>query len=1308
MAEQAFETIKNSYPDIYNQLVTNYNKIQNSTKILLSEEEYDDPIIQAYFDVILRDIPLSNENKNQWESIPVDEQAREDAILIRRELKKSTNFKYLSNFNTDVYKKYIERFNPIVNPSPYVKIGDIDRIYDSLAQYTINLAKNVHQYDKDQVQPLIFNLLDILFYLGLVYKTRSVAIDDAANQSDNVIYKQIDDMVYSNLFMTLTYEPLIELNKALKISVTKITNEVTEPAYIRSLHADTSLNTKKLNDEVINTTMNLNSRLFNYLHDMGLDDINNNMKLWKPTDIDKITGTEAQLQVYIKDVYTLYKLIVRDTVLHRFRSTPIDKLPKKVSDLWTSSLGQVSNFLENLLFIDISTYVEPIFLQDRNELLYLLDTGRFSSNAMKYINQDSSPMRIICGDNKYRDFITHVARDTKPGDAGLFIRIEKLLEMLATLDTLKRNKDIVDSEIHEDERFKSILSVIEYVADHINSQSSTIFSVFNLLRTPELNTQLSNKENIQESDVLTFVKIRNDSKNEKIFNERFKILTDQNRQTMLLEYEDDENKRYVKEEPVNAKKVIKTVLDKKAPKTASKTFVETKKQKTTGRGYRAPISKKYIFGPFTKIYDQYQEADYIAGSITSDTPNNKNAGDATIDATIVKRLNNGKDVCIFGYGQSGSGKTSILIFYKTGNKSGIDGIMSRICEKVYAYDRLEVTIKEIGILDQVDTKNPIIISNDEFYLPHKFVKNSASGSWELVDDDPVEIVDSDGIKITKNWGHKYLPELPIAFPTQEDRENNIKNIDPVLLKRLSGYVYFVTENRRLTKATTNNPVSSRAHIFVFIKFYNQNDKTKTGPTLIIGDFAGVENKFNCNSSEVLKAFADITLPKITPTQFAYEPEINQNYDKYIKSVILPVFGDTDYTKFYAKYSEILAGKNNNMLLESCRNLLSNSFNGPIDSSPIVSEISSMINFKVDYDNTFKSMINDPEFTSGKSYVRRREIVDAIIENSNFHNKYKFLMQINGVPTDLTSNGAAEIKANFNDRIFKQGGKFDYYMFHLIEHAKQLFTGNICRTRVDEGIYINNSLKNFRAFLSQILSSKGAVPKINSYCGALQCNPFYMDCYGSLFNLKGANPEIVERCLAETLCPGTKDAKQVFDCLQNVTYCVFNVINISQERNDPPPIPFIDINDLVFAYNQLESKRIKGDTAPNIPPINIIGILNDVNERLVAHTTIDSVLKGEISNKIKIAIDNKRIEDNTIPENFILDIIEEFDNLNAPTFIGTMNFTDSVAKFGTNRMMCVVQQDQNSTFDKLIMPKLSALQEKTLKPLNVNLRVLEKK
>ena len=134
--------------------------------------------------------------------------------------------------------------------------------------------------------------------------------------------------------------------------------------------------------------------------------------------------------------------------------------------------------------------------------------------------------------------------------------------------------------------------------------------------------------NIMKTNILTFVKIRNDQHKDRSYNQRMDIQVNQtgNPKHLLLQYNDD-NLQYYKKENDIFKSNITNYDDK---------FVQD------GNSFKvAKYDKKYLFGEFTQIFTPELTNGQIAEKMTiikdnllSDTP---------------------KPVFLMGYGASGAG-----------------------------------------------------------------------------------------------------------------------------------------------------------------------------------------------------------------------------------------------------------------------------------------------------------------------------------------------------------------------------------------------------------------------------------------------------------------------------------------------------------------------------------------------------------------------------------------------------------------------------------------------------------------------------
>jgi hypothetical protein len=157
------------------------------------------------------------------------------------------------------------------------------------------------------------------------------------------------------------------------------------------------------------------------------------------------------------------------------------------------------------------------------------------------------------------------------------------------------------------------------------------------------------------NSIITYLKIRNDNANDKAFNQaRFpSILYDDQLTKMMVEYNSDDNSYYEEVE-------------------TSATVIATNKD-----------NKKYLFGEFTKIF-------------LPETTNKKISQDMS---NIIKKLVEGNPLFMLGYGASGAGKTSALIY----NKNAPDleqkpGVIIHLCNLMagtsYGYTNIELQYSE--------------------------------------------------------------------------------------------------------------------------------------------------------------------------------------------------------------------------------------------------------------------------------------------------------------------------------------------------------------------------------------------------------------------------------------------------------------------------------------------------------------------------------------------------------------------------------------------------------------------------------------
>jgi hypothetical protein len=210
-------------------------------------------------------------------------------------------------------------------------------------------------------------------------------------------------------------------------------------------------------------------------------------------------------------------------------------------------------------------------------------------------------------------------------------------------------------------------------------------------------------------------------------------------------------------------------------------------------------NKNYVFGNFSKIYRPETSNEDIVKSMPS----------------IIEQIESGKPVFIMGYGASGSGKTSSLIYlhFKDKKKDGSiidkkkDGIIIELCKTIGEknYKTIELTTIEIGASEvpkNTCTPNTVVNDAKEVQCVNKFTYD----------------------KDKNNFFHN---DSDMDKPTP-----------------ISEFMYDVFEKNRFIRPTANNPISSRTHVIAFLKFINNPGTSEKTGYLIVGDLAGIENRFN--------------------------------------------------------------------------------------------------------------------------------------------------------------------------------------------------------------------------------------------------------------------------------------------------------------------------------------------------------------------------------------------------------------------------------------------------------------------------------
>ena len=273
---------------------------------------------------------------------------------------------------------------------------------------------------------------------------------------------------------------------------------------------------------------------------------------------------------------------------------------------------------------------------------------------------------------------------------------------------------------------------------------------------------------------------------------------------------------------------------------------------------------------------------------------------------------------------------------------------------------------------------------------------------------------------------------------------------------------------------------------------------------------------------------------------------------------------------------------------------------------------------------------------------------------------------------------------------------EFIKIHIQDHL--LYAQKVCSVRRAEGYYINETLRQMRDAIKQSIIAKGGDMLYNSPDFISQCISDYcpdteykcfklpkkkdkMEIDSIIFKNIYANLQEIYNLSSETYT--------VEEFYKNILVGIFCVLNISTGANNPPPVPYVDINDLKKAYFNKQAREIKTPFTDIVHRINKINhpkptqpdekpppTLLDINiKNPHANVMFNSLTNDVMTQLNKSTLTFKNLHESTDMSKLIEKIISEIDNHNAATAIGTLEFTDSIAKYNTVHNTCVIRDPQ---------------------------------
>ena len=135
--------------------------------------------------------------------------------------------------------------------------------------------------------------------------------------------------------------------------------------------------------------------------------------------------------------------------------------------------------------------------------------------------------------------------------------------------------------------------------------------------------------------------------------------------------------------------------------------------------------------------------------------------------------------------------------------------------------------------------------------------------------------------------------------------------------------------------------------------------------------------------------------------------------------------------------------------------------------------------------------------------------------------------------------------------------------------RRLEIGNIvCAHRRTEGYFINDSLKQIRGVIRDLLYEKnkdalGVVPNYIDICFDKYC-PTHENCFAFDNKISTPTNDKIDSVIFQQIykyLKGDNTNYSISQMYKDILVGVFCVINISKKANNPPPVPYVDINDL---------------------------------------------------------------------------------------------------------------------------------------------------
>ena len=472
----------------------------------------------------------------------------------------------------------------------------------------------------------------------------------------------------------------------------------------------------------------------------------------------------------------------------------------------SKSLTELYSVLLAFMYVDMS-----IFNSDELSKNFFIENSKGIMKGYTYGEIIAQDKYKLYNSNYYK--LKNMAPEQK-----LIVYVSEFIKLLSML--------LENKSIDEGNNINKKYKIYEILLTYIISQYEILENIVNkYIPLFELSDNIDFRNKIDEyikeandENIITYLKIRNDEDKTGIYNDRFNIKMNKQQNTepnkVMIEYMDDNFPYYKKNQDGGYE-----LSDEIKSMTENSNY---DKNEALGTLDIAKYTYKYLFGEFSNIF----------------TPNLSNEEIAQKMDIIKNKIKENKPVFMIGYGASGAGKTSSLIYFKRNNENGI---LINLCNQLGAtegYSEIELKCKEFYHTTDVKTVDaPMIVNVPE---------DNGSVKFKY-----------DGENFVLSEEYKHTTHHQYRLINKERTGIEKETVFPVGTV-IGEVIIHLIDTDRFVKATTNNPNSSRSHTLVFVKLIGKDEegKDKSG-NIIIGDFAGVENTFACENPNTINAFLNV-------------------------------------------------------------------------------------------------------------------------------------------------------------------------------------------------------------------------------------------------------------------------------------------------------------------------------------------------------------------------------------------------------------------------------------------------------------------